>query len=83
MSATSSGAGAGVVLGIVFVLLAQQFGYLALNAIVMSLEYLIIGAVIGGVLFALIGWALGKRYERRHPEMADAPPAATSPPPTS
>jgi ABC-type Fe3+-siderophore transport system permease subunit len=82
VSATSSGAGAGVVLGIVFVLLAQQFGYLALNDIVTSLVYLIVAGVIGGVIFALIGWALGKRYERRHPEMMDAPPSAASPPQT-
>lgn len=67
MSAASSGAGAGVVLGIVFVLLAQQFTLLAMSTLLAALEYLIIGGVIGGVIFGLIGWALGRRYERTHP----------------
>ncbi|MGI0129522.1 MAG: hypothetical protein ACREDE_03045 [Thermoplasmata archaeon] len=79
MSATSSAAGAGVVLGIVFVLLAQQFAYLALSSLVTAIEYLIISAVIGGVIFALIGWALGRRYERSHPPMIASSPPATPP----
>jgi ABC-type Fe3+-siderophore transport system permease subunit len=81
VSATSSAAGAGVVLGIVFVLLAQQFGYLALNAIVTSLEYLIIAAVIGGVIFGVIGWGLGRRYESQHP--VDTAPSTAGPTPPS
>ncbi len=79
MSATSSGAACGVVLGIVFVLLAQQFGYLNLSGLVPAIEYLVIGAVIGGVFGALIGWGLGKRYLARH--AADQAVAASSNPP--
>jgi hypothetical protein len=67
VSATSSGAGCGVVLGIVFVLLGQQFGLLALSALLPAIEYIIIGAIIGGVVGALIGWGLGKRYLANHP----------------
>jgi len=76
VSATSSGVGCGVVLGIVFVLLAQQFGYLALNPLVTAFVYILIAAVIGGVIFGVIGWALGRRYESKHPELsAPTPPA--------
>ena len=83
MSATSQGAGCGVVLGIVFILLAQQFGLLSLSDLVTALEYLVIGAVVGGVIFALIGWALGRRYESQHPpEVAgDSMTAGATPPP--
>jgi len=67
MSAASYAAESGVVLGIVFVLLAQQFGYLALASLTTGILDIVIGAVIGGVLFGLIGWALGHRYLRNHP----------------
>jgi membrane protein YqaA with SNARE-associated domain len=73
MSATSHGAGCGVVLGIVLVVLFQQLGYLDLSDLVPTLEYLILGGVIGGVLGALIGWALGRSYLSRH--AADQPTA--------
>ena len=66
MSAASHGAGCGVVLGIVLVVLFQQFGYLDLSDLVPTLEYLIIGGVVGGVLGALIGWGLGRSYLARH-----------------
>lgn len=66
MSATSHGAGCGVVIGIVFVIFLQQISYLDLSDLVPSIEDLLIGAVIGGVLGALIGWALGRRYLARH-----------------
>jgi len=84
MSATSHGAGCGVVLGIVFPLLGQQFGLLSLSSLIPALEYLVIGAVIGGVVGALIGWALGRRYQSQHPPattVAPAPPANATPPP--
>ncbi len=74
MSATSHGAGCGVVLGIVIVIFLQQVAYLALSDLVPALEYLIIGAVIGGVLGAVIGWALGRSYLARHPAGVAAPP---------
>lgn len=68
MSAMSHGASAGVVIGLVVVLLAQQFGYLDLTNLVSAILYLVIGAVLGGVLFGLMGWGLGKRYARNHPD---------------
>jgi cytochrome c biogenesis protein CcdA len=79
LSATGSGAAAGVVLGIVLVLLAQQLGFLGLSDLVHAIEYIVIAAVVGGVLFALFGWAMGRRYLARHP------PAGSSgaPPPNS
>ncbi|MGI0071225.1 MAG: hypothetical protein ACRECT_04040 [Thermoplasmata archaeon] len=83
MSATSQGAGCGVVLGIVFILLAQQFAYLNLSQIVPAIEYLVVGAVIGGVLFALIGWSLGRRYERLHPPSSDVSGSGSTGPNTS
>lgn len=67
MSAASSGAGCGVVLGIVFVLLAQQFAYLNLSVLVPAVEDIVIAGVIGGILGGLIGWALGRRYLATHP----------------
>ena len=74
MSAASHGAGCGVVLGIVLVVLFQQLGYLDLSDLVPTLEYLIIGGVIGGILGALIGWALGRGYLAR--QAADEAPAS-------
>jgi hypothetical protein len=74
VSATSHGAGCGVVLGIVFVLLAQQLDYLNLSVLVPALEDLVIAGVIGGVLGAALGWALGRRYLSQHPA---SPPLTT------
>jgi hypothetical protein len=67
VSATGSGAAAGVVLGIVLVLLAQQLGFLGLSDLVPAIEYLVIAAIVGGLLFAMFGWAMGRRYLARHP----------------
>lgn len=83
MSATSQGAGCGVVLGIALVLLAQQLAYISLSALVPALEYLIIAAVIGGVVCAVIGWALGRWYESRHPPMSGPAGSASTEPATS
>jgi membrane protein YqaA with SNARE-associated domain len=74
MSAASHGAGCGVVLGIVFVLLAQQLAFLNLSVLVPALEDLIVAAVVGGVLGGLIGWALGRRYLANHPTTGPASP---------
>ncbi len=74
MSAGSSGAGCGVVLGIVAVLLAQQFDYLNLSVLAPALEYVIVAAVIGGVVGGIIGWLLGRRYLANH--SAPTSPAA-------
>lgn len=70
MSAASHAAGGGVVLGIVGVLLLQQFNYLDLTSLSNALLWVIVGAVVGGIVFALIGWGLGKRYARVHPDAA-------------
>ncbi len=78
MSATGSGAAAGVVLGLCLVLLAQQLGYLGLSDLVRGIEYLVVGAVVGGILFALIGWALGRRYLARNPPAGSTPPTNAS-----
>jgi hypothetical protein len=67
MSATGSGAACGVVLGLVLVLLAQQLGFLGLSDLVRAIEYLVIAAVIGGIVCAIFGWAMGRRYLARHP----------------
>jgi hypothetical protein len=77
VSATGSGAAAGVVLGLVLVLLAQQLGFLGLSDLVRAIEYLVVAAVIGGILFAMFGWAMGRRYLARHPP---AGPSSPSPP---
>lgn len=65
MSAASHGAASGVVLGIVIVIFLQQIAYLALSDLVPSLEYLVIGGVIGGGFGGAIGWGLGRSYLSR------------------
>jgi hypothetical protein len=60
VSAASSAAGSGVVLGIVLVFLLQQIGTIALSDLVRSLFYFAIAAVAGGVIFGLIAWAAGR-----------------------
>ena len=67
MSAVGSGAASGVVLGIVLVLLGQQFGWLDLSELTGAVLLLVLGGVVGGVVGALIGWQLGRRYVRAHP----------------
>lgn len=67
MSATSHGAVCGIVIGICFVLLAQQFSYLDLSDLVTGLVYLVIAMVVGAAIFGAIGMALGRSYLRRHP----------------
>lgn len=62
MSATSHGASAGIVLGIVAVVFGQQLGWFNLSDLLPAVEYLAIGIVVGGVLGAGIGYALGRRY---------------------
>ena len=75
MSATTHGIASGIVFGIVTVLLGQQFGLYGLSDLASAVEYLVIGIVIGAVVFGLIGMALGRRYRRTHPAGS-----ATSPP---
>jgi len=71
MSATTSGIAAGIVLGIVFVILAQQFGFLSLSGLDAAVEYLVIGIVVGGIIFGVIGMLLGRLYLKRHPPVTD------------
>ena len=53
MSAASSAAPSGVVLGIVLVFLLQQFGWLPLSSLLPSLIDFVIAAVVGGVIFGV------------------------------
>jgi hypothetical protein len=61
VSAASSAASSGAVLGIVLVFLAQQFGYLALTGIVASVIYFAVAAIVGGVVFGVAARAAGRR----------------------
>ncbi len=66
MSAVGHAAGSGVILGFVGVFLAQQFALLELNSLLTTIEYLAIAMGVGGILFGVIGGALGRRYLRKH-----------------
>jgi hypothetical protein len=70
MSAATHGLSAGVVLGIVTVLLLQQFGYIVFVELIASVIDIVIGAIIGGVIFAVVGWGLG--YPNRKKRSASA-----------
>jgi drug/metabolite transporter (DMT)-like permease len=67
VSATSHGAFAGIVLGICFILLGQQFGYIDLTDLTTAIVDLVIAMVVGAAVFGAIGMALGRGYLRRHP----------------
>ena len=75
MSATSHGLAAGLILGIVFVLLAQQLGYLVLSSLGAALLYLVGGAVVGAIVGALLGRLLGRRYRAPPARAANEPPS--------
>lgn len=80
MSATSHGTACGVVIGICFILLAQQFGFLDLSSLVNGIIYLVIAMIIGAAIFGAIGMALGRAYLRRHPtEVQEWKPPSTPP----
>ncbi len=66
MSATSHGTSCGVVLGIVIVIFLQQISYIDLSDFLPAIEYLLIGAIVGGLIGAGIGYALGRSYLARH-----------------
>lgn len=74
MSATSQGAVSGIVLGIVAVLLGQQFGYYDLSDPTTIVVYFVIAMVVGAAIFGAIGMALGRRYLSRHPEESGSSP---------
>jgi hypothetical protein len=62
VSALSHGGSAGAALGVVAVILGQQLGYFPLSSLGGALEYVILGAVFGGVAFGFLGWVLGRYY---------------------
>lgn len=65
MSSLGHGIGCGVVFGIVVVLLGQQFGLFELSSLWGSLTDLLLGALVGGLLFGVIGYQLGRRAAAR------------------
>ena len=82
-----AGAASGVILGIVLVLLAQQFGYFDLSTFVNALIILIAVAILFGVVFGILGIALYRSALRRaggvQPWEAPAgTSSSSSPPPT-
>ncbi|MCI4352940.1 MAG: hypothetical protein L3K14_06080 [Thermoplasmata archaeon] len=89
MGAGSSGAGSGLVVGICLVLLAQQFGFIDLGALVTAIIYLVAFGVVFAVVFGLLGVWLGARYMRKHAGLTewkakpDSPPASTDSKPES
>ena len=62
MSAATSAAGSGIVLGAVVVFLAQQLGYLSLSDLTPAVEWLLIFIIAFGVLGGIIGWMLDRRH---------------------
>jgi NhaP-type Na+/H+ or K+/H+ antiporter len=65
MSAVTTAAGSGVVLGIVIVFLLQQFGRIAFNGFLLSLLLLVAAGIVGGVIFGVAAWATARRASRR------------------
>jgi hypothetical protein len=61
VSAATHGAACGVVIGVAMILLLQQLSLLDLSALVPSLIDLLVGALLGAVVFGLMGWAIGRR----------------------
>ncbi len=84
MGAGSSGAASGVVFGLAVVLLGQQLGYIDLSSLSGGLLALFVAALAFGLVFGLVGIALGARYVKRHAarssKAAEAPPKDASPP---
>lgn len=74
MSATSRGLGSGIVLGVVLILLGQQFGFFDMSDLDRSIELLVGGAVVFGILGGWIGRRLGRRAATHLPSAA-APPS--------
>lgn len=74
MGAGSHSVPSGVVLGLVVVLLSQQFGVLDLSAGYGGVVALVVAAVVGGIAAGLLGRAIGRRVERRRGARAWTPP---------
>jgi uncharacterized membrane protein YjjB (DUF3815 family) len=73
MSAASSAGAAGAVIGLVVVLLLQQLGYLIFTTLFVPILDLAIGAVVGAILFGIVGWGLGRRYRGTQPAPGSMP----------
>ncbi|HTT16513.1 MAG TPA: hypothetical protein VMH49_04050 [Thermoplasmata archaeon] len=65
MSAVSSAAGSGIVLGIVVVFLFQQFGMLGLSDLLSTLVYFVVAGLVGGVVFGGAATMLVRRARAR------------------
>lgn len=86
MSAASRSASSGVVIGIAVVILGQQLSLVDFTQTVGALLEILIGAVVGGVIFGLLGLWIGARARRRQDREAAAAtpdPAASAPPSTN
>ena len=62
MSATTSAAGSGAVLGAVLVFLMQQLGFLSLSSTVPAVEWLLGTMIVVGLIGGGIGWYLDRRH---------------------
>ncbi|MGA7924297.1 MAG: hypothetical protein WCA77_10020 [Thermoplasmata archaeon] len=87
MSAATRAASSGVVIGIVVVILGQQLGWIDFTQTIGASLQILIGAVVGGVVFGLLGVWIGARARRRQEREAAAAgaapaPATTTPPST-
>ena len=60
-----SGAASGAILFVVIVLLGQQFGYVDLSSLTNGLIYLVVPAILGGVIFGILGGVLARRARRK------------------
>jgi hypothetical protein len=75
----ASGAGSGVVIGVVLVLLGQQLGYIDLGSYSPGLLYFIAFVVVNAIVFGIIGAAIGRRYLRKHrPVVSEWKPGTTT-----
>ncbi len=70
MSAVSSAAGSGVVLGIVLVFLVQQFGFLGLTDLLVSLLYFALVAALCGIICGFAASVVARRARDRAAQAA-------------
>lgn len=88
MSAVTRSASSGVVIGISIVILGQQLGYVDFTQTLGAFLQILIGAIVGGLVFGLVGLWIGARARRRQERVAAASlanqdPAVASPPSTN
>jgi hypothetical protein len=80
MGAGSHSVASGMVLGLVVVLLGQQFGYIDLSSSYNGILDLVIAAVVGAIVAGLVGRAIGRRAERRGGPKPWTPPESSKDP---